>query len=240
MDMIEAIVLHTIDYKETGKLVYFYTQEGQKSAQVYGMKKMNNKNKYLIQNGTLLSVSFTNKKFPSLKESNLLNDYTSIKQDILKYSYMNHILELVRNTISDDHDHVKMFGFLKKVFRVMNDLDDVELIAFVFELKLLYFLGYGLNFRKCIVCDQEDDLVFHVSSGGLTHSSHLSFNQEYYDPDIYLLIKYLYYMDIEKHDLIDISNNERRIIRNIIDQLFDEFISFKTKSREIIKQLQKY
>lgn len=240
MAIIEAIVLYSIDYKETGKIVYLYTENGHRSAQVYGLKKMNNKNKYLIQNGTLLEVSLGSKGLPTLKESQLINDYQNIKTDILKYSYMNHILELVRNTISDDHDHKKMFEFLKKLFLQMNLSDDSEFFSFIFELKLLYFLGYGLNFKQCSVCDENTELVFHISSGGLICKSHLTFHQEYYESKIYLIIKYLYYIDIEQHDLIELNSNERRTIRIILDQLYDEFISFRTKSRQIIKQIQKY
>jgi DNA repair protein RecO (recombination protein O) len=237
MNQIEAIILYSIDYKETGKLVYFYTEEGNKSMQVYGVKKMNSKYRYLVQNGTLVSLSTTNKTFPSLKEATLLNDYEHIKQDLIGYTTMNHILELVRNTIAEENDHKKMFHFLKKVFAKMNQENKYYELLYIYELKLLHFLGYGLNFRSCSHCDMNNELVFHPSSGGLVCKEHLSFNQEYYTNDVINSLKTLYFIDLDQQEVPSIEAKMANTIRHIIDLMYDEFISFHSKSLTILKQL---
>ena len=206
----------------------------------HGVKKMNSINRFLSQNGTLVKLSTTNSKFPSLKEGEIIDEYENIKKNVDTYTYMNHIMELVRNVISEDLNHVKMFGFLEKIFRKINSGDDYEVVTFSFELKLLHFIGYGLNFKECNICGNSNDLVFNVSNGGLICKEHLNYNDLSYDVDIYNYLKFLYYIDLDKHDLPEITNPERVIIRNIIDMLFDEFVSFKTKSRKIIKQIKKY
>ncbi len=240
MASIKAIVLNSIDYKESAKLLYLYSESGQISCQVHGVKKMNSKYRYLAQNGTLVNIELTNAKFPSLREAELINDYPNIKQDIISYTYMNHIMELVRSVISDDLDHKKMLLFLEKIFSFMNNDIDEEILTFIFELKLLYFIGYGLNFKGCSVCGGTDELVFHPSSGGLVCASHLKYMDEQFNREIYNILKVLYYIDLDKHEIPDLSHNDRVKIRHILDLLFDEFVSFKTKSREILKQLKKY
>ena len=40
-----------------------------------------------------------------------------IKNDILSYTYLNHVMELVNNTISEDLDHPKMF--VEEIFRIL-------------------------------------------------------------------------------------------------------------------------
>ncbi len=240
MELIEAIVLKSLDYKDSSKILYLYTEQGKISVIAHGVKKMNNINRFLSQNGNLIKLSFSKGDFPSLKEGELLNDFPNIKENLLAYTYLNHIMELVNNTISTDSEHKKMFHFLKRLFILFNNFQDPEILSFTFELKLLYFLGYGLNFKNCNICGETNNLVFNVDSGGLVCKEHQSSFGQSYSADIYLLLSKLYYLDIDDFEAIDIPANERVIIRNIIDILIDQYISFKTKSRTILKQLQKY
>jgi len=240
MDFIEGIVLKSLDYKDSSKILYLYTDKGLLSIIAHSVKKMNNINRFLSQNGTLIRFTHSSGKFPSLKEGELINDYPKIKEDILAYTYMNHIMELVNNTISEDLNHSKMFSFLKRMFNLFNDQFNPEILSFIFELKLLFFLGYGLNFKKCNVCDKTENLVFSIDSGGLVCAEHLSFKQESYGSDIYKSLILLYYIDISNLELPIVTDNQKVIIRHIVDQLFDQYVSFKTKSRKILLQLQKY
>lgn len=240
MALEKAIVLHSIDYKDSAKLLYLYTETGHKSCQVHGVKKMKSKYRYLAQNGTVVNIELTKAALPSLREAELIEDYPVIKQDIIAYTYMNHIMELVRSVISDDLNHPKMIQFLEKIFLLMNEEKDPEILTFIFELKLLFFIGYGLNFKGCSICNLNESLVFHPSSGGLVCSSHLTFREEGFPEEIYRHLKALYYIDLNTQEVPEISEVDKRMIRHILDILFDEFVSFKTKSRKILKQLKKY
>lgn len=240
MDIKKAIVLNSIDYKDNSKILYLYTEEGHKSVIAHGVKKLNNINRFLSQNGNVISLSLTNGKFPSLKEGHLLNDYENIKKDIYQYTYMNHIMELVKNVVSDDLNHSKMFFFLEKIFSKMNQGYQSNILSYIFELKLLHFVGYGLNFKGCNLCTDNEVLVFNPSSGGLVCKKHLNFNDPAYDKDIYQILYQLYVIDIERDELPEIDKPTMRIIRSIIDLLYDEFISYNTRSKEILKQIENY
>ena len=177
MDIEKAFVLNSLDYKDNSRILYLYTEKGHVSVLAHGVKKLNSINRFLSQNGTLIKLSITSAKFPSLKEGQLINDYEEIKKDIYKYTYMNHIMELVRNVISDDLDHPKMFQFLEKLFTKMNQNEPPDILSFIFELKLLHFIGYGLNFSKCSICEDNENLKFSPTNGGLVCSKHLEFTE---------------------------------------------------------------
>jgi len=240
MDIDSAIVLHNIDYKDNSKILYLYTNFGHKSVIAHGVKKLNNINRFLSQNGTEIKCTITSGTFPSLRDGELLEEYANIKQDIVAYTYMNHIMELVRHTISDDLDHQKMYQFIQKVFRMMNDGYDSEILSFIFELKLLFFLGNGLHLQACAECGTTENLRFHISSGGLVCPEHLEMNQQVYGEDIYSILQNLYYIDVDKNIFPSIESNVRIIIRHIIDLLYVEFVGFSSKSREILTQIKKY
>lgn len=240
MDLIEAIVLRSLDYKDSSKILYLYTDEGLKSVIAHSVKKMNNVNRFLSQNGNLIKLSYSRGEFPSLKEGELVNDYPNIKKDLVAYTYMNHIMELIGNTVSKDSDHKKLYLFVKKLFLLFDQGIDPEVLSFIFELKLLHFLGYGLNFKECNICSNKEDLVFNVDNGGLVCKEHLSFNQASYGPEVYVNIMKLYVIDIVKTDITVLEQNEKVMLRHIIDVLFSDYVGYKTKSRGIIKQIQKY
>ena len=123
--------------------------------------------------------------------------------------------------------------------KLMNNQIDVEILTIIFELKLLHFLGYGLNFRGCTQCDSTD-LVFSVSDGGLICNLHAMPNSAIFDEQIYSKLKAFYFMDIDKYYEIELTHNERIMIRHILDLLYDEFVGYKSKSRSILKQIKKY
>jgi DNA repair protein RecO (recombination protein O) len=117
---------------------------------------------------------------------------------------------------------------------------DPEVLSFIFELKLLYFLGYGLNFKECNICGKKDDLVFSIDYGGLVCGEHLNVNQFSYDALVYVNIMKLYVIDIDKTEIPVLEDSDKIIVRHIVDVLFSDYVGYKTKSRGIIKQIQKY
>lgn len=236
----KAIVLKCIDYKDSSKILQLYTENGHRSVIAHGIKKHNNKNRFLAQNLTLISVDLSDKELPVLKDSELLNEYQNIKLDPFKYTYSNHILELVNNVINEDSDHLKMFRFILKLFNKMNQGEDYITLSFIFELKLLYFIGYGLHFNGCNQCDLDEQLVFHISNGGLLCKHHLDDSIHTYGEEVYLPLMELYFIDIDKKEIPNLSDTTKIIIRHVIDVLYDEFVSYHTKSMKIIKQFDKY
>lgn len=240
MDIVKGIVCKTLDYKDSSKILYIYTDKGNVSVVARGVKKLNNVNRFLSQVGNMISFTKTKGEFPTLKEGELVNDYPNIQLDLETYTFVTHILELLNGTIDEHSNHVKMFHFIERILTLFNKGIDSETLSFIFELKLLYFLGYGVNFKSCQRCGKQDDLVYSISDGGLICSHHLPPHSEVYDKTIYSILKVLYYMDIDQYEELDLNKNERIMIRHIIDVSFEEFVSFRTKSRSILKQLKKY
>ncbi|PAT02363.1 DNA repair protein RecO [Candidatus Izimaplasma bacterium ZiA1] len=233
----EGIVLRSLDYKDSSKILYLYTNTGNISIIAHSVKKYNSKNRFLSQSCNLIKFSKTNKSFPSLKEAELLNSYDNIKNDIISFSYVNHIFELVSNVISEDLNHQKMLNFIKKILLMVNQNYDPEVLTFIFELKLLYFIGYGLNFTKCPNCNEEEDIVFNINAGGVICRKHILNNDIVYEENITKLIKYLYYIDVNKNDIINISTEDKFCVRKVINELYSQYISYNSKSLKIIEQL---
>jgi DNA repair protein RecO (recombination protein O) len=234
----DAFVLKTLDYKDAHKLVYFYTLEGLKSAIAYQTKKMTSRSRYILQPLTRVDVTFSTGKIPSVKEVELSDDYQNIKDDLISYTYATHILELIYGTVNEDDDHQKMFSFLSRLLVLMKH-HDASIVSMIFELKLLHFIGYGLQFKQCQVCGNKDDLVFHPISGGVTCLSHIDALDMIANKEETAILKQLYYIDINVDTVPLIESHINQKLRFIIEILYDEFVGYKTKSSKIMKQLEK-
>ncbi len=233
-----AFVLKTLDYKDAHKLVYFYTTEGIKSAIAYQTKKMTSRTRYLLQPLTKLDVVFTSGKLPSVKDVELLDDYQAIKDELLSYTYASHMLELLYGVVHEEDDHQKMMSFLDRMFLLMKT-EDPSIVSMIFELKLLHFIGYGLQFKQCLVCGKNDQLFFHPSSGGVTCMDHINGQDVDGNTEETKLLHMLYYIDINKDALPIVAQKTKNKLRLIIELLYDEFVGYKTKSLKIIKQIEK-
>ena len=238
--MIEAIVCKSLDYKDSSKILYLYTENGTMSVIARGVKKLQSINRFLSQVPNIIKFTPTRGEFPSLKEGELVKEFPNIELDIESYTFVSHILELVSSTIDEENDHPKMFQFLKRLLTLFDQQFDPEILSFIFELKLLHFLGYGLRFSGCGVCEEKNNLVYSIRSGGLICPKHLETFEEHFDKDIYMKINELYRMDISDLKVLDYSRNQRIMIRHIIDVTYSDFIGYQSKSRAIIKQIKKY
>jgi len=234
----EAYVLKTLDYKDAHKLVYFYTLEGIKSAIAYQTKKMTSRTRYILQPLTKVDITLTSGKLPSVKEVDLLDDYQKIKDDLVAYTYASHILELVYGTIHSEDDHAKMFSFLDRLFSMMK-LENPSTMSMIFELKLLHFIGYGLQFKRCQVCGETAHLFFHPSSGGVSCAEHIRGLDIVGDEAETNVLKTLYYIDINQDVIPTFDQKTKAKLRVLLEMLYEEFVGYKTKSLKIIKQIEK-
>ncbi len=236
----KAIILHTIDYKDSSLLVYLYTESGHKSMLVKGVKKYNNKFRMLCDPTNLIEVELGKGSLPILKEAKLLKSLNNIKLNYDIFLYVSYVLELVKNVVDENNNHIKMFSFINRLLSLYNDGIDPEVLTFIFELKLLYFLGYGLNFKHCVFCDEIESLLFSPIDGGLCCSKHQKESYHYYQYEVFKIVYDLYYIDIDKGVNIEIDVHKRHQIRNMIDDMIKEFLSYHSSARKIIKEHIKY
>ena len=239
MERTEGIVCRVLDYKDSSKILYLYTEKGQRSIIARGVKKLSSSNRNLSQVGNIISFTDSNKELSTLNDGELIHDLDNIHLDLEAFAYLSHILELLYFVVDQQSDHKKMYRFVVRLMKMMNASVDAEKLATIFELKLLHFLGYGLNFKGCQRCDSED-LVFSISDGGLVCKRHMLPKSATFDKDIYSKVQLFYYMDIDQYIDVLLTQNERIMIRHILDLLYEEFIGFVSKSRTILKQIKKY
>ncbi|XMB87307.1 DNA repair protein RecO [Mycoplasmatota bacterium WC44] len=232
----EGIVIRSIDYSDSSKIIYLITESGIESLLVKGARKIKSNLRQLCQSITKISYNKSNsKKLPVLFSGDIEKVYFNTKQDLEKSTYVYHLFEIIYK-LSNEIDFPTLYKFLELVLDKINSGEDVELIAFVFELKFLYLLGLNPVFSKCADCDATDVVGFDVYRGGMVCANHRT---EYTisDRDVILGLYKLYFQDVNQD--IDYEIN-KRIIRKLLDEYYNFYMNFNSKSREMLKNIYGY
>lgn len=233
MEVIEGIVLKKINYKEHSKIIYVYTDNGLVSVLVHGSNKISSP---YLKLGELLSkvkIQASGKNLKTLRDGELLNDFRNIKKDILKYTYSTHILEIIYYFATHEHDHLKLYNFLLKILDKIDEETDYIPYINMLELKLLYLLGVNPEFKECVICKRTDGLNFSVKSGGMTCAEHFD-GGTIYDTKTINVLQQLYYYDLQNPEKINISQENIKNLRLLIDRYYEYHLNYRSNSRKIL------
>jgi DNA repair protein RecO (recombination protein O) len=236
LENIKGLVLKSINYKESSKIIYVYTISGLRSVLIHGSNKL--KNRYLNLSRVLnyIDIYVSGKELVTFRDGDILNGYRDIANNLEKYTYSTHILELVYSFSSHQHDHEKLLNFLLKIFsKIEKETNYIPYLNMV-ELKLLFLLGVNPLFNQCVSCERTDNLKFSVTEGGMCCPDHLKNPIKISEKGLFNL-KYLYYFDLAKDKVLEIDDSNLREVRNILDKYYEYHLNTKTNSRKLLMGL---
>ena len=100
MDRVEGIVCRVLDYKDSSKILYIYTEFGQRSIIARGVKKLSSLNRNLSQVGNIISFENSNRELATLKEGELVHDFDLLSEGVLKKK-ANEYNKLIMRLVND-------------------------------------------------------------------------------------------------------------------------------------------
>jgi len=231
----QGIILKKISYKESSEIIYLYTQEGLVSVLVHGSMTMKSPYLNLTKVLNVVKVIVSGKNLKVLRDGEVLINYSQLYESLEKYTYLIHMVELVYSFSTHEHNHDKLYSFILKVMKEVKDNENYIPYINMLEVKFLYLLGVNPNLTSCLICDAKDNLVFSVKDGGCYCINHMP--DEYYPNNVLLIVRKLYYHDINKQPLFEISINLLPKIRNLIDEYYEYHLNYYSKTRKMLKGL---
>ncbi len=140
--MSEAIVLRRIDYEETSFIISCLSTEGFLSMMVKGAKRKNSMKLGISEPLTLIDFQKSKSiKFPTLIEGTVIKEYRRIKEDLLKYSIGNCVMEYAYSLRESDIDHMRLLNLIKETLDDLESNIDPEITLMRFEVVLLNLVG---------------------------------------------------------------------------------------------------
>lgn len=201
----EGIVLKSIRYKDTSKILTIYTKEYGKISVIasgaYGAKSQ------LIS--TTQPFSYSEYHFNKsrgllyLNQADLVDSFYSIRERMERVIYGSYMLELTEKSLPEALENEKIFLLLEKGLRVLAKLNENYLqFMIAYELKFISFLGYKPNIERCVSCNSAsfNNIKFSINQGGIICNN--CFNTDFLaiklNRETYEIMCKLLYIPLEK------------------------------------------
>ena len=176
----EAIVLKTMKYRDTSKIVTLLTKNyGRLSAVAKGARDRNLRFGSALDSLNHVQAVFYKKEggdLHLLSQCDLLRHFGRLSQDLNRLAAGLSVLELVHSVAHAEEENSALFQIVLEALSVLNDSDaDSSGVVLHFELKLLENLGFRPDLSLCSGCRAPLELqdagtksqVFRSSPGGI-------------------------------------------------------------------------
>lgn len=239
----KGLILFAKNHKEKDKLVKIFTESaGKQMFYVRGIHRKNNPLTAAILPYTKATYigSFQTEGLSFLNAAKYITPFQQIQADIFKAGYATYLLNLADAAIEDHVYDPNLFHFLDQALTLIDEGKDVEIITNIFEIQLMQRFGVNLHFRDCVVCHQTTGKFdFSSAYSGILCDKHWELDPHRYhgDPRAIHFLRLFHQIEYSKIQSIALQIETKRAIRQVIDELYEEYVGINLKSKKFIDQL---
>lgn len=154
-----AVVLSSIDYGESDKIVTFYTLEfGKIKGIAKGAKRSRKRFVNNLEPFSYIRLLFFQKQGRDLmmiEQADVIRRFDSLLLEIDRIAFGSCCLELLNEMTPEGQKNQKAFELLLKSLIMLDKGANIRTIMVLFEMKLLSILGYHPHLDRCVVCKKE-------------------------------------------------------------------------------------
>ncbi len=238
---IEGIVISEIDYKESSKIINVMTLDyGILGIIARGTKQLKSRLSGVTSKLTYgyFHVNYKENGLSNLIEVDVIDKFKNIRKDINLMSYSLYLLELAEKVYKHDNDKM-IYQMLIASLNKIDEGYDYKVIAEIFELKMLDFLGIRPVIDECVNCGSKVDIVTISSYRGGYLCKNCASGEVITNTKTIKLLRMFYYVDISKISKLEVSDNVKKELSQFIYDYYDRYSGIYLKSREFLQNLEK-
>ena len=238
---IEGIIVSTVDYKESSKIINIFTKEnGIIGVLAKGSKNIKSK---ISATSNVLCYGIFHLKYreyslPTLIEVDIINSLKEIRKDLTKTNYALFLLELASGVYRHEQNE-NIYPLLITGLLKINDNYDPSIITNIIELKLLDDLGIKPVVDKCVSCASHNNIVTISSYKGGYLCKDCVGTEFIYHIKTIKLIRMFYYIDLSKITKIEISDVIKKELNLFIDDYYERYSGLYLKSKNFLETFSK-
>ncbi|URZ01142.1 DNA repair protein RecO [Clostridium felsineum] len=168
-------------------------------------------------------VFFKGKSMFSLNEGEIIDSFQEFLSDLDTLTYTSYLCELIDISMAEGESNRDLFKeFVSTFYLIKNKVGDMETLIRAFELKLLKYTGYDLNFDYCSKCKKRIKKASYISYryyGGICDDCSKEGGVAV-NPAVYSSLNYLNKLPIEKVYRVTLNND----IKDEVFQVLKGFI----------------
>ncbi len=240
MEEVEGIILNITPYGETSKILNVYTREyGIIGIMAKGAMSIKSKLRSSTNRLTYakFNIYYKKDKLSLLSSVDVINMFKNIQSDILLISYATYICELVSGVSKQNSNNKIYDDFISSLLKIEEGLDPL-VITNILEVKLLDYLGVGLNLTSCISCGSKKDIVTLSSERGGLICRNCYTNERIVPLNIVKILNMYYLVDIKSINKLDIDKDIVNEINRFLSLYYEDYTGLYLKSKEFLKNVQ--
>ncbi len=237
---IEGIVATVTPYGESSKIINVILKDGGTlGIMAKGAKKIKSSLRVPTEKFTMgkFNIYYHEDKLSTLVSADIINSLINIKTDILKIGYLTYIVELSYQTAKQNNDS-KIYDILKStILKIEAGLAPL-IMTNILELKMLDYLGVGINLDKCVKCGNSKNILTISGDEGGYICKDCHTNEIIYSEKTIKMFRLYYYVDINSITDLKISEEVVQNIDSILKDYYDRFTGLYLKSKDFLKKIQ--
>ena len=238
---VEGIILSETPYGETSKIINVFTKEygviGIMCKGAMGIKSKIRSTTTKLTYATF-NIYYKKDKLSTLVSVDIINYFKNIKSDILLISYASYLCELVHQVLKQSNEFKIYDDFINALLKLEEGLNPV-VITNILEVKLLDFLGVGLNLTSCIMCGNKKEIVTLSSEKGGLICRNCYMQERLMPIEIVKFLNMYYLVDIKSITKLAIKKNIIDEINRFLTFYYDDYTGLYLKSKDFLKTMQK-
>lgn len=140
----EGIIIKRLNFGEADRILTIFTKRlGKVRIKAVGVRRITSRRSPHIEllNLSILTL-YKGKSLPILTEAQTIEDFSAIKDSLIKVGFAYHICELIDGLCPENQEQRRVFFLLEDVLSRLEKEDDIVSAIHEFEVELLILLGY--------------------------------------------------------------------------------------------------
>lgn len=238
---VSGFIISEIPYGDTSKIVNIFTSEGIIGCIAKGAKSLKSNLRITTTKFTYgkFIIKYNENKLSILTEASFIDELINIKNDLLTISYLSYIVELTNQIIKQTTSYDELYKIFISTILKLNQKLNPKVLTNIYELKVLDYLGVGINFNCCAKCGSKKNIVTIDGDVGGYICSNCYTNEFIYDDKTIKMLRLYYLIDIDSISELKINVSVINNIDKFINIYYDRYTGLYLQSKKFLKDLDK-
>lgn len=235
---VEGIIISETSYKETSKIINILTKDGIIGCICKGAKSVKSPLRSFTMTLTYgkFIIYYKENNLSILKSVDIINGLSKIKRDIILVGYMSFLCDLAKQVMLQNNNS-DVYDLLVTALIKINDGLNPKIITNIVELKLLDYLGVGINFNSCARCGSTHNIITIDPDVGGYICQNCYRNEIIYDEKTIKMLRMYYLVDINSITDLKISDKVINNINYFVNKYYDRYTGLYLKSKKYLEEI---
>jgi DNA repair protein RecO (recombination protein O) len=238
---VEGIIVGETNYSESSKILKIFTKDyGMISVMSKGCRNLKSKLRGISTKMVYadFQIYYKENGISTLVSADIIDTLRNILVDINRISYLSYILDLTEQVYKASLS-LELYPILIATIKKINEGYDYEILTYIYELKLLDYLGIRPNVDGCSICGSSTNILTISTTNGGYICQNCYHGGKIYAGKTIQLIRMFIYLDINQINKLDLKEETKKEIEEFITNYYDEYSGLYLKSRNFLKNLTK-